>query len=481
MNVGTGESSTPGLLGDPRFVELKELLIRLTGLAYYDDKDEMLADRIHERMKRVGVLECFPYLELIRGNAGPGSELDELVAELTVGETHFFRHREQFESLRATVLPDLLDRNRDRRRLRVWSAGCASGPEAYTLAILLRHEFGYRLNDWDVSIVGTDINRKSLAQAREGRFGAWALRSTSEEIQRSCFRQDGKTWVLRPEHREWLSFQYHNLVQHPSVALLDGLSAFDLILCRNVLIYFDGKVSQEVIRRFHRSLADGGWLVVGDVENRPELFRDFRRVRVDGTTLYQKADSKIDARDARPASEPNVDPTHGLTTPTAKPSAPPPIATLVSAPRKPDLAPPVVRAEPPPAVTHADVRRLADRGELEEAERCCERLIERDRLDPFAHFYLALVHEHMGRKRSAMESLRRAVYLDRGLVFAHYYLGIMREKEGNAAGARKSFENVLELLSGKDPGELIEGGDGLTAGELKELADTQRRALQSDA
>lgn len=494
MSSGSSPPPADWHADDPFFVDLKRLVIEATGLAYYADKDEELSNRVRRRMKAAGVGSLARYLEMLRGNEngagggegndGPGTELDRLVSELTVGETHFFRHREQLDVFRETILPDVLERNRHRRRLRIWSAGCATGPEAYTVAIILGREFATSLSGWDVSIVGTDINRKFLARAREGSFEAWALRSTSEELRLSCFRKEGKSWILRPPYRERLSFQYHNLIEHSFPSLLNNLSAFDVIFCRNVLIYFDTGTIRKVVDRLHRSLVDGGWLVVGHAENRPELFRAFQRVSVSGTVVYQR-----DGRSAgtETVSRPPEKPASGLGAfgPPAPAVAKPPPIVREPAPSPPD--PP--SAEPPgpsPAVDLgpyestdlAAARRFADRGQWEEALECCERLLERDRLDPFVHFYLSLVREQMGEKDSAAESLRKAIYLDRGFVLAHYHLGLIQQKEGDAGGARKSFENVLALLSRKRADEVLEEADELRVGELRELAEKQCEVLR---
>ena len=140
----------------------------------------------------IGAHDCASYLDLLRDPFRGPSELDELIAEVTIGETYFFRHREHFDALRDLVLPDLIVRNRATRRLRIWSAGCADGPEPYSLAILLKREMAGQLPGWDVTIVGTDINRLSLARAREGKFEEWAFLSTPPGSERRVF-SEGRT------------------------------------------------------------------------------------------------------------------------------------------------------------------------------------------------------------------------------------------------------------------------------------------------
>ena len=207
--------SGDGLVADPLYPRLKAHLVESTGLTYYTDKDVDLARRVGRRLSIVGAPNCASYLEILRDPLRGPSELDSLIEEVTIGETYFFRHREHFDALRDLVFPDLIARNRAHRRLRIWCAGCADGPEPYSLAILLKRDMGHLLTGWEVTILGTDINRRSLARASEGKFEAWALRSTPGDLKGNCFRSEGKLWGLAPEYKEWVSFQYHNWLSIP--------------------------------------------------------------------------------------------------------------------------------------------------------------------------------------------------------------------------------------------------------------------------
>jgi chemotaxis protein methyltransferase CheR len=156
--------------------------------------------------------------------------MDQLVGELTIGETYFFRHREHFELLRTTIIPDLLERNRPAKSLRIWSAGCATGAEPYSVSVLLQSEFSAQLSGWNVSIVATDLNLDFLERGRAAKFAEWALRETVESTRQRCFVRDGNSWQLRPEFTRGVTFRYHNLAGGSDLA--EGAGAFDLILCR---------------------------------------------------------------------------------------------------------------------------------------------------------------------------------------------------------------------------------------------------------
>jgi chemotaxis protein methyltransferase CheR len=450
--------SPDALIGDPAYLLLKEHLIGSTGLTYYVDKDIDLARRLGRRLSTTGVEDCATYLTILRDPLRGPPELDALIAEITIGETYFFRHQEHFDALRDRVLPDLMSRNETRNRasrsLRIWCAGCADGPEPYSLAILLKREMARQILGWEVTILGTDINRRCLARAREGRFEEWALRSTSEEIKRSCFSREGRCWNIAQEYKEWVSFQFHNLVEHSFPSLLNNLSAFDLIVCRNVMIYFGPDLMRRMIRQFYDCLVPGGWLVVGPAEPNMTCFTSFRAVNAPGVTLYQKPDQP---------SGPDL----AVETFTAAPL--PPVQTV---PRARDWATRRVRMEPARATppTLEDVRSYADSGAWEKASRCCEQLLEENNLKANVHFYRALVLEQMNKHQEAEVSLRRAIYLDRQSVLAHYYLGLFLQSRGDPKQAARSFENTLNLLQFRAGTDRFADADGITAAELGKLA-----------
>ena len=263
------------------------------------------AERIARRMTARQLPDCTTYLALLLGfppaEAGlhsPPAELDALIAELTIGETYFFRHRELFDALRSHVLPDVLQRK---------GKSLALFPTA-NLEPWLFHR-GRALLAGHLAQTGTGStlgrparsgseHRRYRHQPRlpcppeEGRFEEWAFRSTPEELKQACFLPVGRSWLIAPEYKEWVRFQYHNMVQQPFPSLPDNLFAFDIILCRNVLIYFNQEIIRRLLEQFHDSLVEGGWLLVGHAEPNIDLFRAFRTVNAPGVVLYQKTEGR---------------------------------------------------------------------------------------------------------------------------------------------------------------------------------------------
>ena len=456
------------ILADAAFPELKEHVVRTTGLAYIADRDADLAQRLHRRLAARGCRTCGEYLRHLRA-PGSDAEQEALVQELTIGETYFFRFQEQFDALRERVIPQLLERNRESRRLRIWSAGCATGPEPYTLSILLREEFGAALRGWDVEILGTDLNTAFLRQADAGSYGEWALRSLPATRRASYFARAGNEWTVRAPYREWVRFQPHNLVEHPfPPPAASGL--VDLILCRNVMIYFDQATIQQVIRRFAAALTEGGWLVIGHAEMTADVESILRPVQAGQVVFYQKA----------PVSEVS-----------GQPPVPPPIFALPrgAAPKPAAPSPAHIRtrkavpARPASSVSKqpadlSQLRALADRGDWRAAADCGRRLVEAEPLNADAQFYLALVLESAGESEAAEQSLRRAVYLQRSHALAHYHLGRLLTGRKGAGAGRKALENALHAVSHLPDDAPLAGGE-LTAGELRRAVDAQMRAEAS--
>lgn len=471
------------LRNEPQYLALKDHVIRTTGLAYYENRDHELAAKIVERMDRLNLRGCDAYLHRLTAGATGRQELDHLIKLLTIGETYFFRHRELFEATRRYVIPSLIEHNRASRRLHIWSAGCSTGAEAYSISIMLNREFADRLRGWDVSIVGSDINRSFLARAAEACYDDWALRGLSPQLQRTCFSRVGQRWALKDQFKKNVSFRYDNLAEPSLPAMQHGV--FDVIFCRNVMIYFNEEIIERIVRHAHHCLPDGGWFLVGHAEHSLERFREFQMVNCDGATLYQR--SNAPAPGAGSCEENDNSGSHS-------PSRMSPLATgsidhssaseasrngtrisseAAKIPDTHETAGPAIRGELAP------VRTLADRGEFDAAAEQCERLLKKYPLHALCHFYRGLVHDQLGQYPQAERSLRRAIYLDRSLELGHYYLGMTLQRLGRYEQASRSLRNALKLLAERDADELIDESDGLSVARLTELTLMQLDAAVS--
>jgi chemotaxis protein methyltransferase CheR len=434
---------------DPGYPELKSRVIASTGLEFYMDRDKELTGVIGQRLADLKLMDCRSYSRLLNDSVQGAMEMDRLIATLTIGETSFFRDPDQFAAIRDLVLPDILKRRND-RELRIWSAGCATGAEPYSLAILLA-QMTERTVGWKTSILATDLNRDYLARAAEGTFRAWSLRSTSEAVKEKCFSRNGMTWTIRPEYKQSISFRQMNLIDGDFDALRAEGGQFDLILCRNVMIYFSPQSNQRIVGQFHRSLEDCGWLLVGAAEHNQQYYKAFTTVNESGVTLYRKA--KLKGISCEPL---RLEPQREL--PTLPKRRVPPVIEIAVEPDRSDMD---------------ELVRLADRADWAGASKHCRRMLTRERLNPEIHFYQALIFENLAKGGEAERSLRQALYLDRNFALAHYHLGLVLKRDGKMPASRRSFANVVKALTGSPDDLVLRAGRGVTAVRLKELARMQ--------
>lgn len=464
---------------------LMAYVISATGLVYYCERQREFAKHVASRTEALGLNDYQSYLQRLRDGDDGDAELDRLIALLTIGETHFFRHRELFRALETTVFPELIERNKRRRQLRIWSAGCSIGAEPYSLSMLLRHRFREELPHWDVQIIGTDINREFLDRAAAGQFQDWALRNVSGEERRTFFSHDGMSWTVKPEFQQGVSFRHHNLAAPQFSSPLKHGGGFDLILCRNVMIYFSLDVVRRSIQNLHTCLADDGWLAVGHAEHNVNWFHSFRTLVSDGAVLYQKSDAKSCDGSATHERDAGA----GDTAPGGSPPASERFRLTMEAPAV-SLADPLQVPKPAPASCDPDeapgndaalqnIRSLADRGNLVEALERCRTLQRSDRQDPSPHFYQAMILQQNDDDSGAEQALKRAIYLDRTYPLAHYYLGLLMQKQRHVASAARAFHNVIRLLADRSPEEPVRDADELTVADLNQLSVAHLNVLES--
>lgn len=438
----------------PAYEALESLVVRATGNARLSDRNGVLPEKLHRRLRRTGLTTLESYFDLLTSGAEGQSELDELIGELTVGETSFFRHQEQFDLLRDVVLPDCLKRKGRSQLLRIWSAGCANGAEAYSVAILVQALLGPRADDWQVSIVGSDINRAALVEAERGVFSDWTLRDMNDTRRRGFFTATGPDWAIKNRYRRNLRFVHHNLVSDEYPSIHKNIFGFDIILCRNVMIYFDDRTNAALARNLDSVLVEGGWLLTAPADFNPHLFPIFQTEGGPGGIVFRKKGAP------------------GLTAPLERAREP--------ANRPDEMAAPVTHAPrrtPPPAVEIDEIVDAANRGDWTRAQKRCATLLKRDTYNAQARYYHALVLTHTGRARDAERELKRALYADRDFALAHYQLGILRKNAGDIRGSRRAFCNVMDLLALAPADMPVSAGGDVCADELRLLASQQIELL----
>ena len=464
----------------------RDLVMERSGLYFPEAKQQSLRRGLAEALGMSSCDSLDEYYEMLLYSRSNSSQWDRLVSALTVGETYFFRNQGHFDALGKHILPELIARWEHRnRRIRIWSAGCATGEEPYSIAMLL-HELIPNLASWNILILATDINRAALYQAQEGVYGPWSFRGVEKRIQDRYFKLNGnKRYAIANEVKRMVTFNYLNLVDDYYPSLSNNTNAMDVILCRNVTIYFNSEVTQQVVDRFYKCLTNGGRLVPGASEPNLVFFQNFEPRNYPGAVVYQKPLVAKErerpvftlrplVKTPQPEPLPKVpDKKEGKPSPSPDPyqaalellQAGQVDEALVKLYGKLDQDPDFV------PTYYALGKVYANKGNLEEAQNWCERAIKKDKLQPEPYFILSMIYQQFGLLEMAVDNLKKALYLDPTFALAHYNLANIHRQQGNTTLARKSFQNVQRLLKGKPKDELIRKGDGLAVGRLLQLVE----------
>ena len=270
-------------MSEEQFRLLRDLIHGHCGIFFRDDTKYLLERRLAPRLQTLGLATFAEYHRFLRYDPGRAAELDEALDVITTNETYFYREPLQLGAFSREILPDLARTLAPLRRLRILSAGCSTGEEPYTLAVLVR-ESGL-FEGWDVEIVGADISRRCLDAARAGAYGEHAFRSAEAEHMRRWFRLRGGKWVVDDAVRRMVRFGRENLLE---AGALSSVRRVDVIFCRNVMIYFDLAARRRVLARFHEKLRDGGWLLLGHSESLLNVTADFEIVHLTRDLVYRK-------------------------------------------------------------------------------------------------------------------------------------------------------------------------------------------------
>lgn len=468
------------LLPAPLLQPLSESLAARFGLNFpaerWDDLQRGLAAAAAAR----GEADVAAYARHLLADPLTPEDNEALAASLTIGETYFFREKPGLEALERHILPRLIAARADGpRRLRLWSAGCCTGEEPYTLAMLLDRLLPDEAAQWEVTLLATDLNPVFLRRAAYGEYGAWSFRETPDWVKERYFRRrrDGR-YRLDERIRRRVRFARLNLAADDFPSPADGTEAMDVILCRNVLMYFAPEGVRAVVGKFRRALADGGWLIVSPAETSGIPYAGFAQQQIDGALLYKKVgagETAVEETIAWPSSVPAyvTDWQLEIQHPPVAPAPVPPPVPAASVP-----VAPVAKAHDE-TVSHLlqAARDRADCGRLAEAAERCREAIAADRLDPAGHYLLGAILEAQGQAEDAAQALQRALYLAPDFALAHFALGNLRRVQGRDREAGRHFDNALDALRALAADAPVAEADGLSAGHLREMILALRASL----
>lgn len=525
-------------LGYGDYLRFSKLVYERCGLHFPENRRDDLERGVRQAFAASTCADLNEYYRLLHDSSSGAANFERLVNAITISETHFFRDAGQIDALYSHVLPQLIKRRRTLRTLRIWSAGCASGEEPYSIAMLLR-ELLPDADEWSITILGTDINTEAVDRARQAVYSEWAFREDrAKQWRPRYFRRRGNRYELTPAVQRMVTFNQLNLVEDEYPSYESNTTLMDLIMCRNVMIYFTESISRSIVDRFYNCLTYGGWLVVGHAEHSLTIYRRFQVHNFPNAILYQRTDeSEHLSKDwgwlAPPAAR---DKDAGLLPLVAVPKegAAPPVDTRpIPSPEAGGYAhflEPEIEPEPKPGLGHIyidslgrlghvdplerskellsygrseDARELllgmvntgpnnapahallgqacANLGAWDEAERWCRRAIHLDKLALEAYYILSLVLQHQGQLDEAIEMMKKVVYIDRHYVLGHFGLADLYHSNDQLPQALKALDNARRLLEGCPEDELIIGSGGIMAASLREAIIHQQQKWGAEA
>ena len=425
----------PGPLPGHLLEAFGDRVAKRLGLHFPEAKRDDLARAAHALAAESGGIDAQAFLEKFLPAPWGPPELATLARHLTNGETWLFREPALFDALRQRLLPEL--RRRGSKRLRIWSAGCSSGEEAWSVAISLAEALP-DLDDWDLHILATDINPAALEKARRGAYRPWSFRACPVALRDAWFHPvDVGVLEVDARLRSLVSFRPHNLAE-------DGFPpgdwpASDLIICRNVLMYFRPDLASRAADSLGGCLIDGGWLGMGAAEASAPSSARLQPLGLPEVLLFRKSPDFAGGLAATPAPEPRE--------------------------------PPVMQA----SLAHD----LANRGQLDAALVCCARALCRDRLDLAATHLQASIFMEQGRLPEAVAAFRRTLYIDPEHCMAQVSLGNLLARQGRRREASRHLNNALSLIAGLAPDAVLAGSGGVLVGGLRTSIEVQLAGLEA--
>ncbi len=416
-------------LTDPDFERLRQLLSQRSGLHYTAHDRPMLDSRVSQQAMQHGFRSLVDYLNCLESRDS-AEVFQQLIEALTIGYTDFFRNRVHFDVLQKVVLPTLRQMPHPDAKIKLWSAGCSTGEEAYSLAIAALET--PELNGWDFYVLGTDVNRKSLAAAQAGIYLERQLSGLSQSQRDQYFDRIGAgRYQVTRQVRQHVSFRYLNLVAEPFP--LASVRERDAIFCQNVIIYFNPDSVRRVIHDFYASLIAGGYLFLGFSESLWDVESDFQLVAVENAFIYQ-----------RPVVELVTVPEKALVS-----------AEAAITPTK-ELMPVLTPSLKTVSVELTEAQYMADRGFLKEAAVLAQQVLEPDETNVKAHVLLGDVYYRLGDVRRAQMELERAASLEPDQPMIYFKLGNMAVDNGQTLQAQHHFQTVLNILQRAAPQALLE-------------------------
>jgi chemotaxis protein methyltransferase CheR len=509
-------------VSDELFIAFRDFVSAKTGLFFQNKKRQDLLRGVQHAADTFGYKDAKTCMTQLLKVNWTEKQIQTLASHLTVGETHFYRHREHLNYFVEKILGS--GNFTKNMSLKIWSAGCCTGEEAYTLAILL-HENVPFINKYNISILATDINPVYLNKAKEAVFSKNSFRETPEYIQKKYFVRTGKgRYELDPKIKKMVKFRYLNLVSNTYPLQISGTDSIDVVFCRNVFIYFKPDVVAKICEKFKHSLRKNGYFFVSPAETFMVSQKLFTRHNIEAALVFQNSSIK-DEKKKVVASK--------LKKCTTKLKKSIELSKKLNKCRKsienqvtgirhflPSYAGQVEHCMSNKSEKSASVRNsekeillaakdhynkgnygesvklldeliaktlsvkiknnayielariYSNQGKMDRSLECCKKAIDLDKMNPAGYFLYASLLMESGKIEESINYLKKTLYFDNSYVIAHFTLGNIYFNSNNRLQAEKYFKNAEHLLLKTAPSDVIKGSEGLTAKSMKDLIKT---------
>jgi chemotaxis protein methyltransferase CheR len=435
--------------------KFNELVSSHIGLNIREKDIELLGKTLAARIKGTKFGGPEEYLSFLQSDTRASKqEWNELIILLTTGESYFFRDKGHFYLLQHIILPELIKTKGDHHTLRIWSAGCSTGEEPYSIAVLIDRFFP-DLREWEVHILGTDINEDSLGKARRGNYTDWSFRKMDEDIQHQYFSRNKDVWGIDGRIKRMVTFRQGNLIEDDFSSRNAEISNMDIILCRNVFIYFKSDAVSGVINQCIPILNEGGYLITGHGELYGNDFPCMQKMLFPEAVIYRKNSGY--KKEASEFKKKTVIAHPAVSLPKAKKSSPETVGKrkgVVEGGRSDDFD-----------RVLSGARIYANSGDYEKAETACRLAIKGDPLSAEPYFLLAHIAEAKGDDEEANKCLKKVIYLDPACIAAYLEISGLYEKENDLPRAKKMRITAMELLRSQPSQATVQPYDS-TVGEL---------------
>lgn len=429
-----------------------KLLIEESGISFDKHGSQSLQFAIHERIQKRGHDSYQEFYNFLKFHPEGWLEIKELLDLVTIGETYFFRNSHQFDVLMRSVLPEIIQRKMysQDKSIRVWSAGCSTGDEPYSVAMAIL-ELLPSYKSWNISILGTDINRNALNRAKEAVYKERTVSYLPEGYLDKYFRKIGANYILNDNVKKLVEFECHNLAKVSFV--LEKMQNLDIIFCRNVFIYFDSQAIRKVIEKFYECLNKDGYLFIGHAETLWEISNKFEVVMFPQTFIYKKA--------LHPVKEELIQPFIGVPEIKLEKFIPHALAEEVKENPEVSVEPVEVIAkslEAKPSEIKEELKSLYEQAvrffnekEYQKSLSLFDKIIARDKNHIRAYFVKATILANQGKYKEAIDELKKITEVDNLYTEAYYLLGVLFYKTEDFKGAEAQFKKVIYI----DPGIVL--------------------------